>query len=962
MTKKQNRMRHVVRNNLGNMVDSFLTKTGRSVKKNIVSKIALYRPSIRNLLQGLTSDSLEDRLVVFASLEASGYELPQFAGEQLELALSDEVSRKAVSESAVRVLKTWPDSTLLIYVRILGLIDDHKFEEAHHLVSEALIRQCAKLNRDKHLLRNTRKQVKLLSGLWKIVDSAARDQMKWAVGDAVGPEAYHHLDFVETFQTMQTRLQPLDYEITLAFAEPLLQGRQHAKYLVQCVIAFDQASSIFQKFRVIRAMWRQGFRRVPDYSAGYEQACKCYKSMTSDIDRLIALSSMYASRDAMRLLRSAYSICNQLEMPEAAASIRNAMLKSVKTSGGRGLVWIVANALASEREADAELQHIVKNAGPITIADQREFFQWAARCGEYELAHLAFAKIPVSGRSDQSLLPYVNILQRCQRFAEAEALTRAIHAKMLSNPCTLDHFVSYGLIRRAGELHFAAQTAQYYLSVPQPQNPIGVIFTTPRTIEQMRRTPIVVLMEWKKMGWAVIPLFEGVLPIQTTGNNTIDKFAACIRASNDIRTDMLDQIDGNGDPILDVSTETLQWQGIDLSHAAWEEAAINRRVYTPNWSCPALKRSLENLARWSCNLGNVIDLARHEFADLKIRTGIHVFFNFRLPDAVVRFYCEKYGDPKSFFCIHASNGYENYFSNFERNQSSYFSIRNMTAKSPSRTSAFPTSSMVDDEMSSHDNGFTEFAQQNFERLRHSRSIESLSESEQQARRVIAEWKSKGGKVAVAFGKVVCDSGVPYDGGPCHTSMRDWIDHTIDSVRNSDTLLLIKPHPHELREEIASFLNQTFRDVITVELPTNVIYLGHDWFEISELDGVVDLALIYNSTVAIEMASMSIPTVLCSHFGPIDYPVGHTLPESREEYRKLVRFERNIEPPKDGAERAASWLNIMRFGDVSVQYRYHSRQITNCVVYPPKWFDEEIASYLRDGDLNVRKLAELGVAY
>src|SRR5204862_498482 len=61
----------------------------------------------------------------------------------------------------------------------------------------------------------------------------------------------------------------------------------------------------------------------------------------------------------------------------------------------------------------------------------------------------------------------------------------------------------------------------------------------------------------------------------------------------------------------------------------------------------------------------------------------------------------------------------------------------------------------------------------------------------ESERRILEWRARGGKVACLFGRVVCDSAVPFDGGPVHSDLRDWLRHSIEAVRGSNTLLLIK---------------------------------------------------------------------------------------------------------------------------------------------------------------------------
>jgi capsular polysaccharide export protein len=222
---------------------------------------------------------------------------------------------------------------------------------------------------------------------------------------------------------------------------------------------------------------------------------------------------------------------------------------------------------------------------------------------------------------------------------------------------------------------------------------------------------------------------------------------------------------------------------------------------------------------------------------------------------------------------------------------------------------------------------------------------------------IHKWRKKGGKIACAFGKVVCDSGVPYDGGPAHANMREWINHTIESVKGSDTLLLIKPHPHELKEEIACYLNETFLDLIDQPLPENVIYLGHRWFDIHALKGFVDFGLIYNGTTAVELGVLDIPSVLCSSYAPIDYPVGHATPKNQAHYRKMVRGEIKLDVSEDLRKRAAFWLYYMNGASVTRNYRYHARQITNKFIYPSWWFKKDISSYFIQGDPEVTALAK-----
>ena len=108
--------------------------------------------------------------------------------------------------------------------------------------------------------------------------------------------------------------------------------------------------------------------------------------------------------------------------------------------------------------------------------------------------------------------------------------------------------------------------------------------------------------------------------------------------------------------------------------------------------------------------------------------------------------------------------------------------------------------------------------------------------------------------------------------------------------------------------------------------------------------------------AIELGILEIPSILCGHFAPIDYPIGQATPKNKQDYEKMVRFEKKIQVAPDLKYRAAAWLYYMSGDKITLDYRYISRPITNKVVYPPYWFEEDIVKYLSKGDENVSKLA------
>jgi hypothetical protein len=664
-----------------------------------------------------------------------------------------------------------------------------------------------------------------------------------------------------------------------------------------------------------------------------------------------------------RLLLEALEIARKLRLEPDVARVENSLVYIAGKPEASTALWTIANALVGDSPDKYEgmTTTLVSNARSIPKREHeiRDYFSWALKVQRYDLAHQLYDGLSEKSKKTKAVLQYVRILQRDGQFERAANLVRLVHGQLLANPGSISAVVSWGLIRRAGELDFAAETAKWYTKIAQPKNPKGVIFVAPRSIDQMRRFPLVVLMEMKKNGWAVVPLVKGVLPLEKTGNPLVDQFAGCVtpeRCIDPTVKHLFRKISGFRP---DIENGKLRWNNVNLDHPLWEEAATNRRRYNVDYTCPALRHYLETLVRWTEIHAMALENIQRLLVSNGMRCGFMVLQQARLPDAVVRFYLEEFGDPENFFCIHSANGYQNYFANFSSPVSTRTTLRNMTRYKGLRTASFPVPSE-----------FEKFYQENRSRgpeiLKSVQAVTNMRRStagqtnrlpEAQACLVeILAWREKGGKVACLFGKVVCDSAVPFDGGPAHANMKDWLNDAIDAVRGSRTLLLIKPHPHEKRNEIGVFLTEYFEDLIEVKLPKNVIILGHNWFDLQELNGRIDLGVIYNGTTAAELGVLGVPCVLASHFAPIDYPVGHAVPKSRAHFRKMLRFAERAVVAPDLKERSAAWIHYMNGENVSANYRYHARQITNKVVYPPWWFDEDINNYLEAGDKNVEALA------
>ncbi|MEQ1953397.1 hypothetical protein [Mesorhizobium sp. CN2-181] len=999
--------------NTERFVDTSIRLLGLSKTRKVFSTSL-----VTNRLKKAGPDDIRVMLEGLAQMEAIRATAPAVAGKRIgELLISDE-GRETIRDASRDVLTRYPRSAFLIYLHAATLAKSGGYQEAHDIVMAA-IQECQQAMASGHSTAEETRRFNSLNKTWRIVDEISRDNMTWADGGdgysgggeegsddagAVDETAAVASDDTGAAAASQEGASAEDEDASAAtvpaadpvsssepanqqpaakddgdekfvFAERLIQGRQHERYLQVCKRQFDEAEDLNGKFKAINAMLRQGIRRIPSYQDSHRVARACFKQIRplwleitsqkvikTHIDKAGVRSMALA-----RQLRTALQISRELDLPSDVARFEKALLYLAEKPRAIPALWSIAASLvegdASKHEAVTARLLADAARKPQKEHEVRDFFLWALNAQRYDMAHEFVKSLPEKEKRSKAFLQYARILQRDGQFERATTLVKRVHESMLCRPHSVDPKSSWSLIRRVGELEFAAESTSWFSRVAQPQQPEGVIFVAPRSIEQLRKFPLVVLMEMKKKGWAIIPLVKGVLPLEKTGNPQIDRFLGCLTPECEFDRKAKRLLKPIEDFEANVAQGQLRWKNINLEHIVWEEAAINRRRYNVDYTCPVMQKFLGRLAEWTRLTAIILENINRSVVSAGVDCGFMVLQQSRLPDAIVRFYLEEFGDPEKFFCIHSANGYQNYFVNFASTVSTKTTVRNITLHRELRTASFPIPSE-----------FLKFYQENRHRgpemLQAVQEValtrrttggqtERLPEAQQALDRIVG-WRKQGGKVACLFGKVVCDSAVPFDGGPAHVNMKDWLNHAIESVRGSNTLLLIKPHPHEMRHDIGVFLTETFSDLIEVDIPDNVMVLGHRWLDLQDLDGMIDIGVIYNGTSAAELGLLGIPCVLAGHFAPIDYPIGHVVPKSRLHFRRMLRFSQRISAAKDLKERAAAWIYFMSSDHMSRDYRYHARQITNRVVYPPWWFRDDIERYLAEGDPNVVVLARRAI--
>lgn len=940
-------------------------------------KAAMYRAERLRMLMPphIKSKNYVEILKIMAELERTQRAGQFQAAFLISQLLVTEKGRETLLKAALEAKKRFRESTFLVHLITMcrGMKGDYR--GANKMLVKAIENPYE--SSDEELQKQ---RMRILQQSWRVLDLIAREQMDWTddSDETASPQqrdaarALVNSAASKTSDSGGSHL-PLDEDdrdaerpekLRASFKERALQLRLRHEYLEICDRELAQATTLQAKIGIIMSMVRAGIRHIPDYSQSYDHARLRLREHEEELNALLTpeASQTFAKAEQTVMDLCAYiALAHRLGREDLTKRITTYLLELSTQPKLAHALWPAPPALAhttKDYDAAARIMKMVAVNPPRINRDMQHYFRWASLTLNYKAANDFFDALPKNLDRRQGLLHYVNILQRQGRFGHALRLLEQVHGQSLANPSRVNAFSNHSLIKRYGELKFLIETAKIYKSVPQPKDPVGIILIAPRNIDQLRRYPLMALLEFKRRGWAVLPMVEGLLPRETTGHRDIDVINGAVSPM----ATLVPRTNGRMAPIKDFKPELdkgrLTWGPIDLSHSIWEDSAINRRRYTIDYTCPELQKYLGGLTDWTRAMAQVLDYAHalHKKRDLKV--GLVSLFNSRLPDSLFRFYCEEYGDPDTFFSLHTANGYQNYFTNFSTNISQRLVMRNMTRHPEVRSASFPLPENFERYFEQRRAQLPEIFERFAPITKVRRSTEGSDNRPPEAQALdarISEWRAKGGKVACAFGKVVCDSSVPFDGGPGHANMKDWINHSIRSVQDTNTLLLIKPHPHELNNQIATFPTEYFSDLLEEPLGGNAIFMGHRWFDMDDMRHRIDMGLVYNGTTTIELALMGIPCITAGHFAPIDYPIGQVALKSRKEYESYLRGRLKVKPAADFRERAAVWLDYMANDRFTQPYRFHARPVTNKVVYPPYWFKKDLTAHATSANPAVAEL-------
>ncbi|MDO6121220.1 hypothetical protein GB928_008520, partial [Shinella curvata] len=492
------------------------------------------------------------------------------------------------------------------------------------------------------------------------------------------------------------------------------------------------------------------------------------------------------------------------------------------------------------------------------------------------------------------------------------------------------------------------------------QNLAGVVFTFAVSRWRLRNLPLFAFAQLRKRNVAIVSLIDGVMPSDRTGRPEIDQFAGAFTKFKRFYR-RWNKGEGQGLEKWDLRPEQgiMSYEGLNVFQGFVETLQTQDRRNTFDFSNPSVLRRMERYINHASHLIRGLEDMEDVFRRVDVPIRFIVTDGHVATMPIFRQFC-LLKNIKNVEAVYINNSYENYYSNLSTFVSTSLSVKNITATPTLRAPFLAVESEFLAWLDSNQHRKEEWKSLADKAMTHDRVRRQTDDVERDSVLTRVEAAREAGiHVIGLLGKVPADLAVPVDGGPAHKDIRDWLNHTV-SVVGSDprTMLLIKPHPHERRGEIGRFVTEEFADMIQGPLPSNVIILGHQWFNLKDMKELIDLGLLWNGTACMEFGMLGIPALAGGWFAPIDYPVGIRTPIDREEYEFLLRTPGAVALEPDVGLRCQALMAYMASEEMSIPHRYTARPATNIGLKRYfQWFDEDVENWRKFGDPSIERICD-----
>ncbi len=409
---------------------------------------------------------------------------------------------------------------------------------------------------------------------------------------------------------------------------------------------------------------------------------------------------------------------------------------------------------------------------------------------------------------------------------------------------------------------------------------------------------------------------------------------------------------------IDTANKQIEAEGINLFGPVCARIGTKLRSYNFDWKHPlAVSLMKESLERADAALA-ICKYVHEKIAPSGLAVRFLSGMSHFSPNVVYRHYCKIHRHEVDMEYIAFVAAYEHYFSNLKNSHSTALSVQNMT-RYPELTTP---GRMPRKNFEAWVAGLSD-RKAVAEEIKGVISIDragvdaAAGEASEVRNRILAHKKS-GGSVACLFGKIMYDIWMDDGTGPAHGDIVEWLNHSIASVKGTSTLLLVKPHPNEIKRHIAR-PNEFFLDLVDpAVLNDNVILLDHRWFNMDSIASMVDLGVLWSGTSALELQANGIPVAVCSNWGQHDHPVEFLSPRSREEYEKILANAKKHTVSPELQEECALLIKYYSTDNIIVPHNFGVMPYrVGSSKHEITWHADKVDQFMSEGDAYVSKLVK-----
>jgi hypothetical protein len=199
-----------------------------------------------------------------------------------------------------------------------------------------------------------------------------------------------------------------------------------------------------------------------------------------------------------------------------------------------------------------------------------------------------------------------------------------------------------------------------------------------------------------------------------------------------------------------------------------------------------------------------------------------------------------------------------------------------------------------------------------------------------------------------YGCIPFDFGHPWlDQGPAHRDLSDWYNHTVETLNDTNVMLLVKPHPSEADFQQFGYPEEFFVEMLKVPTARNVSLLGHRWLNNVDLIPHLDFGIIWRGSIATELALMGVPVVVCAPYSMTDHVIDFPMPKDRADYEDMLLHSERITLTEDIKRRAARLFEFYRTRCM-IEYPFGWISSKGRDAGPPVLSEGAIKAYLENG--------------